>query len=205
MAITTQSGAPIFPGFAGTMPASSQEAMDEAVKQLVARKDVWVGVPVSERIAIVDQLIQDYAAVAPRWIAACCQAKGIALDSPGAADEWDAGAWTLMHHLRQMQRALTDIAREGRPRVPGPIKTRPDGQVVAGVFPQTIYDRILFSGLTAEVWMEPGVTAEELPATQAVAYSNKQHPGKVALVLGAGNVSSIAPLDVLYKLMVEDH
>jgi acyl-CoA reductase-like NAD-dependent aldehyde dehydrogenase len=109
-----------------------------------------------------------------------------------------------MRHLRQMHRALTDIAREGRPRIPGPVKTRPDGQVTAGVFPQTGYERILFGGLTAEVWMEPGVTAEELPATQAVAYSDKQHGGRVVLVLGAGNVSSIAPLDVLYKLMVED-
>jgi acyl-CoA reductase-like NAD-dependent aldehyde dehydrogenase len=204
MAITTQSGAPQFPGIAGTVPASSQAAMDEAVRQLVTRKDAWVAVPVSERIAIVDRLINDFAALAPRWIAACCRAKGIALNSPGAADEWDAGAWTLMHHLRQMHRALTDIAREGRPRIPGPVKTRPDGQVVAGVFPQTSYDKILFSGLAAEVWMEPGVTAEELPATQAVSYSDKQHPGQVALVLGAGNVSSIAPLDVLYKLMVED-
>jgi acyl-CoA reductase-like NAD-dependent aldehyde dehydrogenase len=52
--------------------------------------------------------------------------------------------------------------------------------------------------------MEPGVTAETLPQTQAVIYQDKQHSGKVNLVLGAGNVSSIAPLDVLYKLFVED-
>src|SRR5262245_50353881 len=201
MATTIQSGAPQFPGIVGEVPASSQEVMNEAVRQLVARKDAWVALPVGERIAIVDRLIRDFGTIATRWIAACCKAKGIALDSPGAADEWDAGAWTLMRHLRQMRRALTDIAREGRPRIPGPVRTRPDGQVTAGVFPQTGYEKLLFSGLTAEVWMEPGVTAEELPATQAIAYSDKQHAGRVALVLGAGNVSSIAPLDVLYKLM----
>jgi acyl-CoA reductase-like NAD-dependent aldehyde dehydrogenase len=202
MATTTQAGAPQFPVFSA--PASSREAMDEAIRQLHARKDAWVAVPVRERIAIVDRLMHDFAAVAPRWVAACCQAKGIALDSPGASEEWGGGALTLVRHLRQTHRALGDIAREGRPRIPGPVKTRPDGQVTAGVFPQTGYEKILFTGLTAEVWMEPGVTAEELPATQAVAYSDKQHPGKVALVLGAGNVSAIAPLDVLYKLFVED-
>src|SRR5581483_1655232 len=42
------------------------------------------------------------------------------------------------------------------------------------------------------------------PATQAVAYANKNHGGRVPLVLGAGNVSSIGPLDVVYKLFVED-
>src|SRR5260370_2826673 len=52
--------------------------------------------------------------------------------------------------------------------------------------------------------MEPGVTAGDLPQTQAVAYRDKQHEGKVALVLGAGNVASIGPMDILYKLFVED-
>ena len=52
--------------------------------------------------------------------------------------------------------------------------------------------------------MEPGISAEELVKTQAVIYQEKQHTGKVALVLGAGNVSCIAPLDILYKLFVED-
>src|SRR5438046_1546945 len=52
--------------------------------------------------------------------------------------------------------------------------------------------------------MEPGVTAEELTKTQAIAYQEQKHGGKVALVLGAGNVASIGPMDILYKLFVED-
>jgi hypothetical protein len=52
--------------------------------------------------------------------------------------------------------------------------------------------------------MEAGVTVENLSQTQAIAYRDKQHNGKVALVLGAGNVASIGPMDVLYKLFVED-
>src|SRR5260221_5255901 len=52
--------------------------------------------------------------------------------------------------------------------------------------------------------MEPGVTVADLPQTQALAYRDKQHEGRVALVLGAGNVASIGPMDVLYKLFVED-
>ncbi|HEY7415966.1 MAG TPA: aldehyde dehydrogenase family protein, partial [Ktedonobacteraceae bacterium] len=79
-----------------------------------------------------------------------------------------------------------------------------NGQVAASVFPATVYDRLFLTGVSAEIWMEPGVTAESLPQTQAVIYQNKQHPGKVALVLGAGNVASIGPMDILYKLFVED-
>ena len=75
--------------------------------------------------------------------------------------------------------------------------------MVARIFPQTLSDRF-FLGVTADLWMEPGVTVADLPQTQAVVYQDKHHAGKVALVLGAGNVASIAPLDVLYKLFVED-
>jgi acyl-CoA reductase-like NAD-dependent aldehyde dehydrogenase len=53
------------------------------------------------------------------------------------------------------------------------------------------------------VWMQPGVTPADLAATQAVAY-RRQDDGGVALVLGAGNVSSIGPMDALYKLFVEN-
>jgi acyl-CoA reductase-like NAD-dependent aldehyde dehydrogenase len=40
--------------------------------------------------------------------------------------------------------------------------------------------------------------------TQGMIYRQKERTGKVALVLGAGNVASIGPLDILYKLFMED-
>jgi acyl-CoA reductase-like NAD-dependent aldehyde dehydrogenase len=204
MTITTHGGSPQFPVVSGNIPPSSQDVMDAAVQTLQSHKDAWVKLPIRERITILDELIKDFAAIAPRWIDACLQAKGIAADAPAAGEEWAAGAWPVLKNLRQLRQALIDIQAQGRPRIPGPIKTRPDGQVVAQVFPQTIYDRLFFLGITAEIWMEPGVTVTGLAETQAVAYANKRDEGKVALVLGAGNVASIGPMDILYKLFVED-
>jgi acyl-CoA reductase-like NAD-dependent aldehyde dehydrogenase len=58
----------------------------------------------------------------------------------------------------------------------------------------------MFTGFTADVWIEPGK-----PASQGRIYREPARgPGKVALVLGAGNVSSIPPMDVLYKLFAEN-
>ncbi len=53
--------------------------------------------------------------------------------------------------------------------------------------------------------MEPGVGADDLARTQAVAY-RRDGPttGRICLVLAAGNVSSIGPMDILTKLFVED-
>ncbi|TMB81193.1 MAG: NAD-dependent aldehyde dehydrogenase, partial [Chloroflexi bacterium] len=177
MTIATHRGSPSFPTVLGSISPSTRDEMDAAVQALQSHKDEWVTRTVRERIALLDRLIQDFAAIAPRWVAACLQAKSVAEDAPTASEEW---------------------------AVPGPVTTRAGGQVVAQVFPQSTYDRLFFYGVTAEVWMEPGVTVEELPQTQATAYQAQQYEGKVALVLGAGNVSSIGPMDILYKLFVED-
>jgi Aldehyde dehydrogenase family len=159
---------------------------------------------VGERIVILDKLIRDFLVVAPRWADALTTAKGIPADSPAAAEEWGAGVWPVMKSLRQLRQVLGEIAQTGRPKIPGPVTTRPDGQVVAQVFPLTVYDRIFFTGVTAEIWMEPGVTTDTMRQTQAAIYHVKNREGKVALVLGAGNVASIAPLDILSKLFEED-
>src|SRR5205823_10653843 len=59
------------------------------------------------------------------------------------------------------------------------------------------------SGFSAEVWMQPGVTRENL-AHRIASFCREESPRcKVALVLGAGNIASIAPLDVLYKMFAK--
>jgi acyl-CoA reductase-like NAD-dependent aldehyde dehydrogenase len=204
MSITTHQGSPQFPAVAGSIPPSTKETMDTALQALQEHKDAWVALSIRERIAILDKLINDFETIAPRWVAVSLQAKSLAEDSPIAGEEWAAGVWPVLKNLRQLRNSLSDIEANGRPKIPGHIKTRPDGQVVAQVFPQTTYDRIFFMGVTAEIWMEPGVTAEELPKTQALVYQEPRRSGKVALVLGAGNVASIGPMDILYKLFVED-
>jgi acyl-CoA reductase-like NAD-dependent aldehyde dehydrogenase len=204
MSITTHSGSPQFPNIAGDIPASTQEEMNKAIEELRLQKDAWVRRSIQARVAIIDQVINDFSAVAKRWVDACQQAKGISGDAPFGGEEWASGPWPVLKNLRQLRQSLIDIETHGRPRIPGKVTTTANGQVVAGVFPQNAYDRIFFTGITAELWMEPGVTAEALPETQALIYRDKEHDGKVALVLAAGNVSSIGPLDILYKLFIED-
>ena len=79
------------------------------------------------------------------------------------------------------------------------------GQLAVRVLPHKLWERLLLSGISAEVWMEPGVSTDNLASNTAQAYSTPEasREGKIALVLGAGNVSSIAPLDVLHKLLAE--
>ncbi|HZC05305.1 MAG TPA: aldehyde dehydrogenase family protein [Ktedonobacterales bacterium] len=192
-----------FPTASDARAASDQAMMDAAIQTLQERKDAWVNISTRERIALIDRLISDFHAIQERWVAACLEAKGLAPDAPAAGEEWATGAYATLKHLRQLRTSLSEIERHGAPRIPGPVRTLPNGQVVAQVFPQTLYDQVFYSGVTAEVWQQPDVTVERLPQTMAVSYRNKS-AGRVALVLGAGNVSSIGPMDALYKLFVEN-
>ncbi len=123
MTIDTHRGSPQFPTVSGNMLSSTRDEMDAAVQTLQAHKNAWVVLSILERIAILDALIKDFAAIAPRWVAACTQAKGIAADSPNVGEEWGAGVWPVMKNLRQLRRSLADIEMYGRPRIPGPITT----------------------------------------------------------------------------------
>ncbi len=103
------------------------------------------------------------------------------------------------------KKALRDIEPHGRPRIPGPVATLPAGQVAARIFPQRpLRPRLLRRRHRRGLDGARASRALDLPATQAVAYRARDRQGSVALVLGGGNVSSIGPMDALYKLFVED-
>ncbi len=186
------------------LSATPREAMDAAVRDLQARKSAWTQVGVRDRIALLDELIPSFLAVSDRWAAAAIEGERIDPSHPASAEEALVGPYFVIRNLRLLRRALWDIEIHGRPRIPGSVRTRPDGQVTARVFPYDVWDQVFYTGVTADVWMQPGVTAEGLPETMAVAYHAPERPGAVALVLGGGNVSSIGPMDLLYKLFTED-
>lgn len=185
------------------IPPTAQADLDAAIATLRAHTRAWTAVPVRGRIELLEELIRSFVEVTDRWAVACIQAEG--LDPVhGFAEEALVGPYFVLRNLRLLRLALLDVEKHGRPRIPGAVRTLPNGQVAARVFPYDVWDGIFYAGVTADVWMEPGVTEESLASTQAVAYHQTERPGGVALVLGAGNVSSIGPMDALYKLFVED-
>ena len=183
---------------------SSTTTIDTAIGVLQANKDRWSILPIARKIEYLIEVRHQTASVAAEWVAAALEAKGITPTSPVAGEEWTSGPWALLYGLNRLIETLQQIEKFGTPRLKsGTIRTRPDEQVIVRVFPGNLYDRLLISGVTAEVWMQPGVTTQNLADTMAVFYKQPALTGQVALVLGAGNIASIAPLDVLYKLTAE--
>lgn len=179
----------------------SESLLEGALAILQAHKSQWAGLPVRDKLTYLRRLREKSDQKAEQWVSASVFAKRIPARSNLVGEEWTSGPWAMLHTLNGLVRTLEALA-EGKSPLSraGPVHTRSNGQLVVRVFPLDFYDRLLLSGVSAEVWMQPGVTQKTLDDTVAIAYKQPTAEGKVALVLGAGNVSSIAPLDVLYKL-----
>jgi aldehyde dehydrogenase (NAD(P)+) len=181
--------------------ASPQVDADLAELRSGARR--WAALGVSAKIALLLECRDGVYRQAGRWTAAAAEAKGLT-GVPLAGEEAISGPWAVLRALSAYVQTLRDIDRYGRvPIDPRRIRLGSDGQTIVDVFPNDAYDRILLDGIRAEVWMQPGVTPQNLQDGVAPYYRGCAHEARVALVLGAGNIASIAPLDVLYKLIAD--
>src|SRR3989304_9953621 len=182
------------------------EKLDSSCQILQENKERWAKLPVTQKCNLIDKLIKGVLDVADRQVARALEAKGVAPNSIESVEEWLSGPFIILRNLRLLRQSLEQIARYGIPKIkPEKIHIRSNGQVVVDVFPGSLFDKILYPGFRAEVRIQPEVRREELHQNIASFYRESQTHGNVALILGAGNVSSIGPLDVVYKLFVEGH
>jgi acyl-CoA reductase-like NAD-dependent aldehyde dehydrogenase len=176
--------------------------LDQALEALNAHKDAWATLDIKERINILDEIMHDLPKVRARWIRLGIEAQALPPSSFGEAEHMTIFSM-VYRTVRLLRQSLIDIEKTGSTRIPGPINTKPSGQVVASVFPQFWYDRLITPGIKAEVWMNPAINDREQALSRASFYRRKDKQGKINLVLGAGNSSALVPGDFLYKLFVE--
>lgn len=186
-----------------TVDIRAEPALDAAVEAVRARRHIWADLPVHARIALVEEVTRTVLRVADHWATDCARAEGLEPWEPASAEAALVGPYLVLRYLRILRRSLQGIERDGRPRIPGRISTRPGGQTSVGVFPVDSWDRLFYLGVTGEALMRRGVSRQEAVERQAEPYRQPDR-GAVCLVLGAGNVSSIGPLDALHKLFVEN-
>ena len=173
--------------------------LDKAINILNTNKDNWVNLPISEKIPLFKSISSKTSSVAKDWVDAAVKAKSINVNSPLSGEEWTSGPWALIYGAESMVGTLTALDNGKNPPI-GKIRSRPDGQLVANIFPYNIYHHLLLSGIRAEVWMQKNVNKDNFDDHIAQVYKSNSQNGNVSLVLGAGNVSSIPPLDVLDRL-----
>ncbi len=189
---------------AATTTSTTEQHIGTALTELTEHKQRWARLPIRDKIGYlreVRSLVLDHA---QEWADVGARLKGLHEQHPSVGgEEWLGGPYPTVSWLTDVIATL-EALRAGRdPLEDLQVRTRPDGQVLLRVMPGSVYDRLLLSGYEIDVWMEPGVDEASMRAGVGRFYSQPDPPGRVTVVLGAGNVSAIPVLDVLYAMVVQ--
>lgn len=181
---------------------TSQSDLSKKVAQLKAAANEFANLTIDQRIALAESMKQGYVDIAEASVYAGCKAKGITIGSPQEAEEWATGPWATQRQLRLIIESLRAIQKTGNTPI-GKISRNAAGNLAVNVYPNNAIDGMLFKDVSVEVHMLPEVTEQRLEADRASFYKIPHHQGKVALVLGAGNIAAIGVMDVITKMFNE--
>ncbi len=177
--------------------------IDATLEVLTENKKRWAHLPIARKRAYLESIRANTTAIARPWVEAAVAAKGLSMDDPLAGEEWTSGPFSVVSLCRTLDETLRRID-EGQSPIDGyTVSTTPTGQVVVDVFPSTIDEKLLYSGVSAQVWMQPGVTPDTLEGTVAPFYQDPDPEGDLCVVLAAGNIASIAPFDIIHEMFNE--
>jgi aldehyde dehydrogenase (NAD(P)+) len=186
-----------------TVTSPSGQDLGTALSDLRSHKDEWTSLGLRERIRLLEVVIRRTDFAAGRWVEAASRAKGFTADSNLASEEWLSGPYGVMVTAGALIRTLARLERGETTYKPGWVSAGADGRAQVRVFPVEWWEPLLLSGYRLDVSMQSGITPANLAEHTARFYREPPPAGRVCAVLGAGNISSIPPLDVLYKLYAE--
>lgn len=179
-------------------------AVDQALADLSEGEKVWAGLSLAERGRLLDRVHELTVAHAQEWVDAAAGIKGLSAASPLRGEEWMSGPYAVAAATALLSASVAKLARGESPLAGADFGTAPGGRTTVQVLPLSVYDRLLLSGFSAEVWLEPGVDGATARREAGLAQRDPSRTAGVGAVLGAGNITSIAPLDTLYELIAHN-
>ncbi|MEI9948909.1 MAG: aldehyde dehydrogenase family protein [Pseudomonadota bacterium] len=185
-------------------PDTSFLELERALAVLSERATPFARAPLADKVAWLREISGRFRELGPRMVAAACAAKGVLWGSPLEGEEWLSMLVPIFRNLKQLADSLDQVRRSGAPSIdPGRVSFTARGGAALEMTPHEWYDALLYAPFRSKTWLAPQVDGTQLPQIQAGFYQRRDPEGRVALVLGAGNVASIPVLDVIYKSFVE--
>jgi aldehyde dehydrogenase (NAD(P)+) len=183
-----------------TLAAEEATQLDRVLSELAAGEKAWAQCGLARRRELLEQVHAATAAYAVDWVRAAAGYKRLPDTSQLAGEEWISGPYAVLTGAAALVASIRAL-EAGRSPVDGyPLGQAPGGRVTVRVLPHDTYDRLLLSGFSAEVWMLPGTGAAEVRDEAGLALRHPAQTSGIGVVLGAGNITSIPILDVLYEL-----
>ncbi len=182
----------------------NKEHLDIAIHKLSENKVSWARSSIEEKIHVLESIKEDLNEVAAEWVEEASMRKKIPAGSPLVGEEWLSGPYAVMAACNQLIQTFSFL-KDGK-KYPLRIRQSLTGNCVAEIMPLNLWDRLLLSGVSAEVWMGTSVTRSNFLDYVAVNHKQESHlsKGALSLVLGAGNIAAISPLDCFQKLFSEN-
>lgn len=182
------------------LSAEHVREIDRAVEDLVRGEAAWAACDRAQRRELLERMRTLAAAQAEAWVSAAAAYKGLAEDSPLVGEEWITGPYPVLTALGVLASSIEALEKSRSPVDGFSFGRAPGERVTVRVLPHGIWDQLLLNGFSAEVWMPPGVTKETVRSRAGLALLRPAETRGVGVVLGAGNITSIPILDVLYEL-----
>ena len=189
------------PGADAPLDAATKTALDVTISSLAEAEKTWATTSLADRAALLDRVHASVVSASAEWASTASAIKGLDPQSQAVGEEWISGPYPVLTATATLARSIRALAAGSSPIARKRLGTAPDGRVTIPVLPGNAYEAILLHGFSAEVWMPPQVTADQVRAGAGLAELNPTKTNGVGLVLGAGNITSIPPLDVLYEIV----
>lgn len=180
---------------------ATRDLIEAALDDLREGHATWADLTLRQRATLLRRIRASVAAVAPEWAAVAARSKGLTETDPLRGEEWLAGPYGVLVALDAYVRTLDDLARGRSPLVRTRTRRIVGDRVAVRTSPLDLTDSVLLSGYSTEVWLHPGVSPRLAHERAGLAQRTPTASGGIGLVLGAGNVTSIPVLDVLYELL----
>lgn len=181
---------------------ATEAEIDTAIADLTKGAAEWADLGHAERAALLMRTHATIAGAADEWAAAAITAKGVPA-GPLEGEEWMAGPYAVLSCFAHTAHSL-DLLGKGQSTLKGIKSGTTAGRNTFRVLPSNLFEYNLFHGFSAEVWMKPGVPADEAREKAGLGAKRLGENGGVGLVLGAGNISAIGPMDFLYELVAHN-
>lgn len=189
----TPAAEPLAPGI--------REPLDAAIADLETGAQTWSLLTLTQRRTLMTRIRAAVAATAEEWADVAATSKGLAPGHPLRGEEWLSGPYAALVAVDAYADTLGALAAGRSPIARVKTGTAPGDRTVIHTSPLTATDALLLSGYRTEVWLEPGVGVEQARGQAGLGQRHPSESGGVGLVLGAGNITSIPFLDVLYELL----
>lgn len=182
---------------------SDTASVDQSLSDLAEGEKAWAATSLDRRRQLLDDIQQLAVQHGDEWVEAAVQIKQLDPASPLVGEEWISGPYPVAAGAAALSASLAKLV-VGESPLDGATFGSFGGRTTVNVLPLNIFDRLMMSGFSAQVWLQPGVSPEEAKRTAGLAQRDPGKTNGIGVVLGAGNITSIAPLDTVYELIANN-